>query len=315
MSASNPPAGKPPASLAPAPPSVGKQAKQAETAEDAPPEIKKESNPFTEGDWHMIVYAWFGLAVRVVLVVGAVFSVYQFLVAREETRIQRALEMVQLWEQPEYQEAQRAVKKRIDALNTKYADLLADQQTASTRSILRKKIGLEAMTPNGGRCLPRSSRSSSTGWSISSTGYRSASRVACVPGTLSTPISATTRTRSGSISRTMPASNAKRSRRPTRSRSRHMCWEAPRRRPVTSRNNLPLGRSHFVFAVACDRFQAGEQPSREDHCEQRSEQLGGDEAWQIDRADTGKSIRQARAMATAGLANDVEAVNQYAAVI
>ncbi len=149
MRASNPPAGKPPASLAPTPPSVGKQAKQAETAEDAPPEIKKEANPFTEGDWHMIVNAWFGLAVRVVLVVGAVFSVYQFLVAREETRIQRALEMVQLWEQPEYQEAQRAVRRRIDALNTKYADLLADQQTASTRSILRKKIGLEAMTPNG----------------------------------------------------------------------------------------------------------------------------------------------------------------------
>src|SRR5690348_13729526 len=66
-------------------------------------EIKKESNPFTEKDWRMFVYAWSGLAVRIVLVVGAIFSVYQFLLAREETRVQRALDMVELWEKPEFQ--------------------------------------------------------------------------------------------------------------------------------------------------------------------------------------------------------------------
>jgi hypothetical protein len=131
-----------------------KPARLPETTEGHPwvssQEIKKETNPFTEKDWRMIVYAWSGLAVRIVLVAGAIFSVYQFLLAREETRIQRALEMVQLWEQPEYQAAQRAVKKRVDALNTRYATLLGDQPTSNDRSFLMKKIGLEAMTPEGG---------------------------------------------------------------------------------------------------------------------------------------------------------------------
>ena len=98
----------------------------------------------------MLVYAWSGLAVRIVLVAGAVFSVYQFLLAREETRVQRALEMVQLWEQPEYQAAQRAVKKRVAALNASYANLLGDRPTSNDRSFLMKRIGLEAMTEKGG---------------------------------------------------------------------------------------------------------------------------------------------------------------------
>ena len=76
-----------------------KPARLPETTEGHPwvssQEIKKESNPFTEKDWRMLVYVWSGLAVRIVLVAGAVFSVYQFLLAREETRVQRALEMVQ----------------------------------------------------------------------------------------------------------------------------------------------------------------------------------------------------------------------------
>ena len=131
-----------------------KPARLPETTEGHPwvssQEIKKESNPFTEKDWRMLVYAWSGLAVRIVLVAGAVFSVYQFLLAREETRVQRALEMVQLWEQPEYQAAQRAVKKRIEALNASYANLLGDRPTSSDRSFLMKRIGLEAMTEKGG---------------------------------------------------------------------------------------------------------------------------------------------------------------------
>lgn len=108
-------------------------------------EIKKESNPFTEKDWRMFIYAWAGLAVRLVLVVGAIFSVYQFLLAREESRVQRALDMVELWEKPEFQKAQRAVKKRIDDLNEKYAKILVAQPTMNDRAVILQKIGSEAM--------------------------------------------------------------------------------------------------------------------------------------------------------------------------
>jgi hypothetical protein len=112
-------------------------------------EIKKESNPFTEKDWRMFVYAWSGLAVRLVLVAGAIFSVYQFLLAREETRVQRALDMVELWEKPEFQKAQRAVKKRIDDLNDKYAKILVAQPTMNDRAVILQRIGSEAMAEEG----------------------------------------------------------------------------------------------------------------------------------------------------------------------
>jgi len=112
-------------------------------------EIKKESNPFTEKDWRMFVYAWAGLAVRIVLVAGAIFSVYQFLLAREETRVQRALDMVELWEKPEFQKAQRAVKNRIDDLNDKYAKILVAQPTMNDRAVIMQRIGSEAIAAEG----------------------------------------------------------------------------------------------------------------------------------------------------------------------
>lgn len=113
-------------------------------------EIKKEGNPFTERDWRMLVYAWLGMAVRVVVVFGALFTIYQFLSAQEQARVQRAFEMVEMWERPEYQAAQRAVRGRIDALNTRYATILGDQPTANARSVVMRKIGQEAMTSDGG---------------------------------------------------------------------------------------------------------------------------------------------------------------------
>ena len=36
-------------------------------------EVKPESNPFTSRDWRMLLYAWAGLGVRILLVVGAAF--------------------------------------------------------------------------------------------------------------------------------------------------------------------------------------------------------------------------------------------------
>jgi hypothetical protein len=137
----------------PVPAATGKKVTLPETTEGHPwvssQEIKKESNPFTEKDWRMFVYAWAGLAVRIVLVAGAIFSVYQFLLAREETRVQRALDMVELWEKPEFQKAQRAVKKRIDDLNDKYAKILVDQPTMNDRAVIMQRIGSEAIAAEG----------------------------------------------------------------------------------------------------------------------------------------------------------------------
>jgi hypothetical protein len=154
MSATSTPDAKLPApAVVPSPAPQKKPAGLPETTEGYPwmsnQEVKKESNPFTDKDWRMWLYAWAGMAVRLVLVAGAVFTVYQFLVAREEARVQRAFEMVELWEKPEYQAAQRAVKKRIDDLNAKYATILGNQAGARERSVVMGRIGLEAMAMKG----------------------------------------------------------------------------------------------------------------------------------------------------------------------
>ncbi len=116
------------------------------SAQDA----KKETNPFTERDWRMLVYAWSGLVIRITLVLGAVFSVYQFLAAREERRVERSLQLVELWERTDYQAAQRALKTRLGELNARYANLIGNQPSASEQAIYANRIGLEALTADGG---------------------------------------------------------------------------------------------------------------------------------------------------------------------
>ena len=113
-------------------------------------EIKKESNPFTERDWRMWLYAWSGLVVRFTIILGAAFTNYQYLANREQTRVQRTLELVELWEKPEYQDAQRAVKQRLSELNEKYANLLGANPTEKEMAVYYDRIGLEAMTASGG---------------------------------------------------------------------------------------------------------------------------------------------------------------------
>ena len=139
-----------PAAVAPA----KKASTLPETTEGYPwvsnQEIKKESNPFTDRDWRMLVYAWFGLLVRIILVFGAIFTVYQFLSARDEKRVERSLELVDVWEQPDYQKAQRALKQRLTDLNAKYASLLGDSPSAADRAIYLERIGLEALSADGG---------------------------------------------------------------------------------------------------------------------------------------------------------------------
>jgi hypothetical protein len=136
---------------------LSKPSKPKITTEDAPfPERSPQdiqpasSNPFTATDWRLWSYAWAGFGLRVFLMFGAVFSVYQYLAAREEQRVQRALELVELWEQPQYQEAQRALKKRITDLQTEFSAMVATQPTDSERKVVRDQIGIRAMSASGG---------------------------------------------------------------------------------------------------------------------------------------------------------------------
>lgn len=113
-------------------------------------DIKKESNPFTDRDWRMLAYAWSGFLLRIVLVLGACFSVYQFLAAREEKRVERTLQLVELWEQDGYQQAQKALKTRLAALNAQYAALLGENLTQRERALIYDRIGQQALTEKGG---------------------------------------------------------------------------------------------------------------------------------------------------------------------
>jgi hypothetical protein len=113
-------------------------------------EIKPENNPFTSRDWRMLAYAWAGMAVRVLIVLGAVFTAYQYLDAKQEKRVERTLQLVELWERAEYQQAQQAVAERLDALNERYAGLLGANPTPAERKVYLEQIGIEAMTADGG---------------------------------------------------------------------------------------------------------------------------------------------------------------------
>lgn len=113
-------------------------------------ETKKESNPFTDRDWRMLVYAWSGLLVRLVLIFGAIFSVYQFLANQEQKRVEQTMQLVELWETKDYQQAQRALKNRLVALNAKYDNLIGANPSPKEESIFRQRIGMEAMTAAGG---------------------------------------------------------------------------------------------------------------------------------------------------------------------
>lgn len=113
-------------------------------------EVKPESNPFTSRDWRMLGYAWSGFLLRLLLVVGGLFSAYQYLESKEEKRVERTLQLVDTWERAEYQQAQRAVSERLDALNAKYAGLLGARPSAAERSVYLERIGIEAMTAEGG---------------------------------------------------------------------------------------------------------------------------------------------------------------------
>ena len=114
----------------------------------------KKETPFTDGDWRIRVDAWAGLFVRIGLVVGAAFSVYQYLAQREEQRVAQTMRMVELWDQPDYQLAQQSLKARLSELNEKYRDLLGANPTQKEQSVYRQRIGIQAFTPDGGSKPP-----------------------------------------------------------------------------------------------------------------------------------------------------------------
>jgi hypothetical protein len=87
---------------------------------------------------------------RLMLIIGALFSVFQYLTARQERRVERTMQLVELWEQKDYQDAQQALKRRLVDLNAKYSGLLGAQPTAKEIAVYNRRIGLEALTENGG---------------------------------------------------------------------------------------------------------------------------------------------------------------------
>ena len=109
-----------------------------------------EGNPFRAKDWRVWSYAWSGFAVRILIVVGGIFSVLQYLDTREENRVERTLQLIELWERPEYQKAQRAISARLDALNAQFGDLLDKNATASESAVYFDRIGAAAMQQDGG---------------------------------------------------------------------------------------------------------------------------------------------------------------------
>lgn len=131
------------------PPPAGKVTHEVMAA-DEHEEVKAEHNPFTERDWRMRVYAWSGFAVRLGFIAGGLFSLYQYLATVEEKRIDGTFALLEIWERPEYQQAQLAVRQRIGDLNRKYANLLGKSPSPADLAFYMERIGVEAMTPGGG---------------------------------------------------------------------------------------------------------------------------------------------------------------------
>jgi hypothetical protein len=126
-----------------------RMAERSEAFPEVEDEVRRENNPFTDGDWRMLSYAWSGFALRILLVLGTIFSVVQYLQAREEKRVERTLELVELWDRPEYQDAQRALKRRLTELNTRFAGDLGRTATPKELTIFHERIGIEAMKAEG----------------------------------------------------------------------------------------------------------------------------------------------------------------------
>lgn len=130
--------------------------KSADFADPAPmglpssQDIKKESNPFTDRDPRMVAYAWVGFLLRILLLFGAVFSILQYAANRSEKRVERTLELVGMWDSNDYQEAQKALRARLSALNKANETLIGSNPSAAELKVYYAAIGQQLMTPEGG---------------------------------------------------------------------------------------------------------------------------------------------------------------------
>lgn len=109
-----------------------------------------DGNPFNESDWRVLLNAWVGFALRVVLVLAAGFSAFQYLAQREEARVSETLKLVDLWEQDQYQAAQQALRTRLADLNKLYAKDYPANGSDAEKAFYFRKLGEAAMTTEGG---------------------------------------------------------------------------------------------------------------------------------------------------------------------
>lgn len=129
---------------------MNRHASQTEPDSELEADEDDAHNPFKSRDWRVVTYTWAGFAVRILIVVGGIFGVLQYLDQRSENRVERTLELVDLWEEPEYQEAQRAIGERIEALNAQYGELLDANASAEDRAVYFDRLGVAAMEAGGG---------------------------------------------------------------------------------------------------------------------------------------------------------------------
>ncbi|MCO5081934.1 MAG: hypothetical protein M9955_09795 [Rhizobiaceae bacterium] len=112
--------------------------------------VKPDSSPFGSSDFRVVIYAYVGFALRILLVFGAVFSVVQYLQQRAEARVNRTLDLVEMWERSEYQSAQKALKDRLVAANAQNQSLLGANPTEAESRIYFSRLGRLLLTDAGG---------------------------------------------------------------------------------------------------------------------------------------------------------------------
>ena len=106
-------------------------------------------NLFEGGDWRVSANAWAGFGLRVLLIAGTLFTVYQYMMQRAEMRVERALALVELWDQDKYQEAAKAVKDRLAGLLAKNPNPFGAKPTEKDLAFYYARIGEQALDSSG----------------------------------------------------------------------------------------------------------------------------------------------------------------------
>ena len=113
------------------------------------PDVTEETNPFTSKDWRMLIYAWADVLVRVFIILGGIFAIYQYSETRKEKRVQQTLQLVELWDQPDFQNAQLVVKDRLASLNNEFAGQLGQNPSQEELAVYYRQVGLQALSVAG----------------------------------------------------------------------------------------------------------------------------------------------------------------------